>query len=133
MAGDCLFCDRIMSRSEPLVSHALAVAFEDAYPVSPGHMLIVSRRHVQRFRDLTDEERRAMWDLVPAVCDRIEKAHAPDAYNIGLNDGAAAGQTMSHLHLHVIPRYAADVGDPRGGIRWVLPKRAAYWKQAGDG
>lgn len=124
----CPFCDRIENGSVSLVSTELCVAFEDAYPLSRGHLLIVSRRHVERLRDLSPEEHRAMWDLIPAVQRCIEGEHNPDGYNVGLNDGVAAGQTVPHVHLHVIPRYAGDTSDPRGGVRWVVPARAAYWK-----
>ncbi|MBI5486029.1 MAG: HIT family protein [Deltaproteobacteria bacterium] len=104
------------------------VALADAYPVSPGHVLIVPRRHEPDFFRLTDEERAAMWEMVPAVRRTIERNHAPAGYNIGINVGAAAGQTVPHAHLHVIPRYAGDSADPRGGVRWVLPERARYWQ-----
>jgi diadenosine tetraphosphate (Ap4A) HIT family hydrolase len=123
----CPFCTRIETATALAVSSELAAAFEDIYPVSPGHFLIVSRRHVERLDDLSAEELHALWDLVPPVRAQIKRLHAPNGYNIGLNDGAAAGQTVAHVHLHVIPRYAGDAKDPRGGVRWILPDRAAYW------
>jgi diadenosine tetraphosphate (Ap4A) HIT family hydrolase len=98
------------------------------HPITPP----VSRRHVARLADLSDEERAALWELVPAARQRIERAHAPEGYNLGLNDGAAAGQTVPHVHLHVIPRYAGDTADPRGGVRRVIPERVAYWGQTGE-
>jgi len=101
---DCPFCELISNGLRPAESNSFAVALDDGFPVSPGHTLIASRRHVGRLRDLTAEERDAVWDLLPVVCARIEQEHAPDGYNIGLNDGVAAGQTVPHLHLHVIPR-----------------------------
>jgi len=124
---ECPFCLRIRS-GELLVDGDMAVALVDAYPVSPGHVLIVPRRHEPDFFRLTDEERAAMWEMVPTVRRTIERNHAPAGYNIGINVGAAAGQTVPHAHLHVIPRYAGDSADPRGGVRWVLPERARYWK-----
>jgi diadenosine tetraphosphate (Ap4A) HIT family hydrolase len=124
----CPFCGRIAARDRLALEHPHAVAFEDAYPLNPGHMLIVSRRHVERLADLTDEELTALWRLVPHVREWIERSHRPDGYNIGLNDGPAAGQTVPHLHLHVIPRFRGDVADPRGGVRHVIPERAAYWE-----
>lgn len=132
MPQDCPFCDLIRNAPEPDVANAHAVAFDDAYPVNPGHTLIVSRRHLARLADLSDEERAALWELVPAVRERIERAHAPEGYNLGLNDGPAAGQTVAHVHLHVIPRYAGDTADPRGGVRRVIPERVAYWGQTGE-
>jgi diadenosine tetraphosphate (Ap4A) HIT family hydrolase len=104
-----------------------AAAFPDAFPVSPGHCLIVSRRHEANFLALTVEEQAGIWSLVAAVRLYIEQSSAPDGYNIGINVGEAAGQTVAHAHLHVIPRYRADVPDPRGGIRWIIPAKAQYW------
>jgi diadenosine tetraphosphate (Ap4A) HIT family hydrolase len=107
----------------------LAVAFPDAFPVSPGHTLIVPRRHEADYFALTAAEQTAMWALTGEVRRRIEVEHQPQGYNIGLNVGTAAGQTVPHAHLHVIPRYVGDVPDPRGGIRWVFPAKAVYWTQ----
>lgn len=125
----CLFCERVELDSTLVASSDHSVIFEDAFPVSPGHLLVVGRRHVSRLRDLTSDEIRDLWEMVTAARIWLERSHHPDGYNIGLNDGAAAGQTISHLHLHVIPRYAGDVEDPRGGIRWVVPDRAPYWER----
>ncbi|HLE21350.1 MAG TPA: HIT family protein [Vicinamibacteria bacterium] len=123
---DCVFCERV--RAGSLVAETLlAAAFPDAFPLNPGHILIVSRRHEPDFFSLTTEERRAIWELVESVRVHIEAHYAPQGYNLGINVGSAAGQTVGHAHLHVIPRYDGDVGDPRGGIRWLLPARARYW------
>ena len=124
--ADCPFCRRI-AESAIVAGNELAVAFPDGYPVSPGHMLIVPRRHIPDFFQLTAEEQAAVWNLVAPVRRHIEEHHSPDGYNLGVNVGPAAGQTIAHAHFHVIPRYARDVEDPRGGIRWVIPKKAAYW------
>ena len=109
-----------------VLGNELAVTFSDAFPVSPGHMLIVPRRHVSDFFSLTAEEQAAIWSLVVSVRRHIETQHAPDGYNLGINVGSSAGQTVPHAHLHIIPRYDGDVDDPRGGIRWVLPSKAGY-------
>ncbi|BCS35966.1 HIT family protein [Luteitalea sp. TBR-22] len=123
----CVFCDRI-ARAELLISNELAAAFQDGYPLSPGHTLIVPRRHEADFLALTAEEQQAIWALVEPARRLIEAAGIqPDGYNIGVNVGIAAGQTIDHAHLHVIPRHRGDVADPRGGVRWVVPDRAAYW------
>ena len=98
-------------------------------PVSPGHVLIVPRRHVAGFFDLTAEEQAGLWTLLPLVKRAIDADYRPAAYNIGVNVGVAAGQTVAHVHVHLIPRYPGDVPDPRGGVRWVLPARAAYWSR----
>jgi len=99
----------------------------DAYPVSPGHSLIIPKRHITSWFETSAAEREAIQDLLEKAKSSIESEHNPDGYNIGINDGAAAGQTVPHLHLHLIPRQKNDVIDPRGGIRWVLPNKAKYW------
>jgi diadenosine tetraphosphate (Ap4A) HIT family hydrolase len=122
----CAFCDRAAC-GELVAANHLAVAFPDAYPVSPGHCLVVPRRHEPDFLVLAAQEQAALWALVAEVRQHIETGLRPDGYNIGVNVGEAAGQTVAHAHLHVIPRYRGDVEDPRGGIRWVIPDRARYW------
>src|SRR5690606_37783412 len=105
-----------------------ALALWDAFPVSPGHALIVPRRHVASWSSLASQEKAALLELVDKVRELLDERHAPDGYNVGLNDGIAAGQTVMHVHVHVIPRYTGDAPDPRGGVRYVLPLKAAYWK-----
>jgi diadenosine tetraphosphate (Ap4A) HIT family hydrolase len=97
--------------------------------LTPGHCLIIPRRHDPDFLALTVAEQAAIWALMTLVTAHIEKSGTPDGYNIGVNVGEAAGQTIGHAHLHVIPRRRGDVADPRGGIRWVIPARAAYWER----
>jgi diadenosine tetraphosphate (Ap4A) HIT family hydrolase len=122
----CVFCGRLAAGG--LVAEtAEAAAFADAFPLSPGHTLIVPRRHEPDFLALSPAEQMAMWSLLQPVRRAIESGYRPDGYNLGVNVGAAAGQTVAHAHLHVIPRYAGDVDDPRGGIRWIVPARARYW------
>jgi diadenosine tetraphosphate (Ap4A) HIT family hydrolase len=124
---DCPFCDRLAA-GELLADNALAAAFPDGFPLAPGHSLIVPRRHEPDFLALTDAEQAAVWGLVGAVRRRLDAQFHPQGYNLGVNIGAAAGQTVWHAHLHVIPRYSGDVPDPRGGVRWILPARARYWE-----
>ena len=124
--SDCVFCSE-RARAEALAANALAVAFSAGYPVSPGHALIVPRRHEPDFFSLSAEEQAAVIALVNPVRAVLDQEFAPDAYNLGVNAGKAAGQTILHAHLHVIPRYAGDVAEPRGGVRWVLPETARYW------
>jgi diadenosine tetraphosphate (Ap4A) HIT family hydrolase len=76
---------------------------------------------------LPEEERAAVWSLVARVRGKLVSELQPDGFNVGVNDGAAAGQTVPHAHVHVIPRRAGDVADPRGGVRWVVPAKARYW------
>lgn len=107
----------------------LAYIRRDGYPVSKGHSLIVPRRHVQSLFDCTDEERRALFALLDVAKGELDAELHPDGYNIGINDGEAAGQTVMHLHIHLIPRYKGDKDDPRGGVRWIFPDKAAYWRK----
>jgi diadenosine tetraphosphate (Ap4A) HIT family hydrolase len=102
-------------------------------PASPGHALVVPRRHVAGWFDATRAEQRELLEAVDVARARIEASHAPDGFNIGVNVGAAAGQTVFHLHVHVIPRYTGDVPDPTGGVRLALPHRGNYLRQRDDG
>lgn len=124
---DCPFCDitadRIFHESR------LLLAIWDNFPVSPGHALLVPRRHVPTWFEATPEERQELSAAIETARAAILTQHSPDGFNVGMNLGAAAGQTVGHLHLHVIPRYAGDVPDPRGGVRWVVPERADYWSK----
>ena len=110
------------------MANALAMAIPDGFPVSPGHTLIMPKRHVVTFFDTTTEERLAMFELMDKAKLALDAELHPTAYNIGVNDGAAAGQTIPHVHIHLIPRYAGDDADPRGGVRRIFPKKAKYWK-----
>jgi diadenosine tetraphosphate (Ap4A) HIT family hydrolase len=123
VAADCPFCQIPPERIIAQNTHAFAI--RDAYPVSPGHTLVIPRRHVGSFFDTTPEEKLALLALVDLV--GAQNA-GPDGWNIGINDGPAAGQTVPHLHIHLIPRYAGDSPDPRGGVRWVMPDKARYWQ-----
>ena len=123
----CPFCEKTRSH-ELLVENEAAVAFFDASPLSAGHTLVVPRTHESDFFNLTEAEEMALWRAVRTVHARLEARFAPRGYNVGINVGRAAGQTVEHVHVHVIPRYLGDVADPRGGIRWVIPAKAPYWK-----
>lgn len=131
MTMTCIFCERAKS-AEVIATNELAAAFPDGFPISPGHTLIVPRRCAADFLKLTAAEQVAVWELVEPVRRHIESTLQPDGYNIGINIGAAAGQTIAHAHLHVIPRYQGDVEDPRGGVRWILPSKARYWAEPKD-
>ena len=100
----------------------------DAYPVSPGHTLVIPTRHVGSFFELDEAERAVLLNLLARAREGLEREFKPDGYNIGINDGAPAGQTVPHLHIHLIPRYQGDLSDPRGGVRWVIPDKARYWE-----
>lgn len=130
MCGDhisaCPFCtlpaDRIVACND------LALVVRDGFPISPGHTLVIPKRHFGSFFEATDEERDAMLTLLDLARREIGSELAPDGFNIGINDGIAAGQTVPHLHLHLIPRFEGDVADPRGGVRWVIAEKARYWR-----
>jgi diadenosine tetraphosphate (Ap4A) HIT family hydrolase len=122
--ADCPFCDVAPERL--LGANAHAVAVFDAYPVSPGHTLVVARRHLASFFDLTPSEVSALHELLFEMQLRLQATHAPQGYNVGVNVGTVAGQTIMHVHLHLIPRYLDDVPDPVGGIRNVIPGRGRY-------
>lgn len=126
--GTCVFCRRI-GEGDLLTQGRTAVAFADAFPLTPGHALVVPRRHESDLFGLTAEEQDDLWRLLRDVQARVQATHRPDGYNVGVNVGAAGGQTIGHVHVHLIPRYAGDVEDPRGGIRWIIPARARYWER----
>lgn len=106
---------------------ALAFAIRDGFPISPGHTLIIPHRHIASFFDATSAERTSVLALLDLARDQLVKELAPAGFNIGINDGSAAGQTVPHLHIHLIPRFEGDVADPQGGVRWVIPGLADYW------
>lgn len=121
----CPFCSP--APGQVWAENGYARAFFDAYPVADGHTLVVPVRHAPSIFDASNREYTALWALVATVRRRLQLTHDARAVNIGVNDGGAAGQTVAHAHIHVIPRHPGDVPDPRGGIRWVLPDRARYW------
>lgn len=106
--------------------HALAIM--DGFPLSPGHALVIPRRHIASLFEATKDEREALLDLLEQTRTELIGQYNPDGFNIGINDGAYAGQTVMHLHIHLIPRYKGDQQDPRGGVRWIFPNKAVYWK-----
>lgn len=109
-----------------LASNAVGFAIADRFPVNPGHTLVIPRRPIETWWEATADERAGLWSLIDIVKGRIDAEFHPDGYNVGFNAGAAAGQTVGHFHIHIIPRYPNDVGDPRGGIRNVIPIRGNY-------
>ena len=123
----CPFCtlpdERVIDQND----HGLVI--RDGFPISPGHTLIIPKRHTGSFFDLTEAERSDLLLLQDKAKLDLENEFKPDGYNIGINDGPAAGQTVPHLHIHLIPRYAGDRADPRGGVRWIIPKKADYWSK----
>lgn len=122
MIAPCPFCaeDGIVLRNE------LAYARFDKSPVTPGHCLVIPFRHVADFFATTEDERQAMLALAEAVKQMLDRDFSPHGYNLGINVGEVAGQTVPHVHLHLIPRYEGDVENSRGGVRGVIPARQNY-------
>ena len=126
MTKECPFCsppqDRIIDSNE------MGFVIRDSFPISPGHTLIIPKRHVGSFFEISQEERDALLDLLDQAKKVVDTELNPDGFNIGINDGSPAGQTVPHLHIHLIPRFKGDQGDPRGGVRWIIPEKAKYWE-----
>ena len=121
----CPFC-QLSRRVEIICETATCLAFYDGYPVSPGHALIIPKRHVANYFDLSNHEREAMNVMLQYVKQKVDERFHPDGYNIGINVNEAAGQSVFHVHMHLIPRYKGDVNNPRGGVRAVIPSKKDY-------
>jgi diadenosine tetraphosphate (Ap4A) HIT family hydrolase len=121
---DCPFC--AMPAEQMVLENEHAKAFFDKYPVQKGHLLIVPKRHIANYFEATEKEILAIHRLLQEGKGRLDQEFAPDGYNIGVNVGLYGGQTVMHLHVHLIPRYKGDVADPRGGIRKAIPNLVPY-------
>lgn len=124
---NCPFCQ--IKKNKIIKENELSIAVYDKYPVNKGHILIITKRHVRDYFDASKEEKRSLFNLMEKCRELLDDKFKPDGYNIGLNCGIAAGQTIMHLHLHLIPRYKGDIADPTGGIRGVIPKKRIYKTQ----
>ena len=120
----CLFC--YPKQKEILAETEYALLVTDTYPVSDGHCLVIPKRHMATYFECTEEENREFRELIIKAKEIIDEKYKPDAYNIGNNNGLYAGQSVYHLHIHIIPRYKGDVENPKGGVRWVVPKKSQY-------
>ena len=118
----CPFC----IEGPNVLANALAVARWDTHPVTPGHILILSRRHVANFFEISADERASLFDLLHQARQLLQSEHNPDGFNVGVNVGEVAGQTIGHVHIHLIPRYRGDTPQPRGGVRGVIPDKQSY-------
>lgn len=125
MTLDCPFCT--LPQDRIILSNQYGQVIMDGFPVSPGHALIIPKRHVGSFFLLDSAERQALMALLDEAKVLLDHEYQPDGYNVGINEGASAGQTVMHLHIHLIPRYVGDREDPRGGVRWIFPDKADYW------
>lgn len=123
--SSCPFCD--VEPSRIIAAGKYAIAVRDAFPLTEGHTLVVPRQHVVSIYALSAEEQADFWAFVAEVRHLLAKELNVNAFNIGVNDGSAAGQTIEHAHVHLIPRRPGDVNDPRGGIRHIIPGKARYW------
>lgn len=121
----CVFCDKA-----PLIGTDLAKCFYDNYPVTNGHLLVVPKRHVESYFELTSQEQTGLWALVNYMREYLSDEFNPEGFNVGLNDGVVAGQTILHAHVHLIPRYKGDMDDPAGGVRGVIPEKQKYERKA---
>lgn len=121
---DCIFCQ--LATADQIIENEDFYGRYDKYPVSKGHLLIIPKRHVETLFELTEDERTSLFQLIEAGKDLLVAEFDPAGFNFGVNQGAAAGQTIPHLHLHVIPRYAGDMEDPEGGVRGVIPEKQKY-------
>jgi len=123
----CLFCD--VQKEENAIVNEHTFGRWDENPISKGHALIFPKRHFSSFFDLTEEELKDLYKTIKQMKEIIKEKYNPDAYNIGINDGEAAGRTIHHLHIHLIPRYTGDCENPRGGVRKLFPEKADYTKK----
>ncbi|TNC79503.1 MAG: HIT family protein [Oleiphilus sp.] len=125
----CPFCDLLVHDSEGRVidgnEHGFVI--RDGFPVTEGHTLIISRKHAGSFFEFDQTEQFGLLSLVNVQKKVLDNLYTPLGFNVGINDGAAAGQTVPHLHIHLIPRYEEEGIDPRGGVRWIIPEKANYW------
>lgn len=122
----CTFCELNKQERRIVAETDKFLAVRDNYPVSPGHTLLIPKRHLASFFELSKEELDDLHRILSAVRDILGQELKPDGFNIGINDGKAAGQTIFHLHVHVIPRYIGDVEHPEGGIRNILSSEVRY-------
>ena len=122
--ADCIFCR--LAGEAPVIENDHFYGRSDKYPVTQGHLLIIPKRHAETLFDLTDTERGALFELIEAGKNLLTEQYSPQGFNFGVNQGAAAGQTIAHLHIHIIPRYTGDMTDPEGGVRGVIPEKQKY-------
>ena len=124
----CIFCDLIKSidKDRVIYQDSTWIAILDGYPVSEGHTLLIPKRHCETYFDLNLVESDSLAAAIKVVKAILDTRHKPNGYNIGANCGEAAGQTVPHCHIHIIPRYNRDVENPRGGVRGVIPNKQNY-------
>ena len=122
----CIFCDFQFDKEKVVAENNLAYAIFDAFPVSQGHTLIIPKRHAETFFELTNDEVVAIYELAHIIKQKLTELYNPSGYNVGFNCGEAAGQTIMHCHMHIIPRYSGDIQNPRGGVRKIIKNKVPY-------
>lgn len=120
----CIFCN--IDKERIIKENEAAFAIYDGFPVSKGHMLIIPKEHINNYFEADEQTKEQLWRLVDECKEMADKKYKPQGYNIGINCGQVAGQTVMHLHIHLIPRYSGDIENPRGGVRGVIPHKRIY-------
>ena len=121
----CPFC-LLEVQEEIILENSTFIIKFDRYPVSKGHLLLIPKRHVESFPELRKTEVLGFFEILKEAQNTLVNQYSPDGFNIGINQGKSAGQTIMHLHIHLIPRYVGDVEQPEGGIRKVIPNKVLY-------
>jgi len=119
----CPFCE---TEREKILETQNSFAIYDSYPVNEGHVLIIPKRHTANYFDLTNQEQLDCFELLNLVKELVQQKYHPAGFNVGININEAAGQTVPHVHIHLIPRFKGDVEEPRGGVRGVIPSKQNY-------
>jgi len=122
----CIFCERYNKKVNILYENQTTFVIYDGYPVSEGHCLIITKRHIKDYFEANDAELKDIHSSITYMKKNIDKSFKPNGYNIGINCGSAAGQSIMHLHVHLIPRYNDDCFNPKGGVRGVIPGKQSY-------
>ena len=120
----CIFCN--IDNSRIVLESSLAYAIYDGFPVNKGHMLIISKQHFNNYFEADKKTKDELWNLIDKCKEILDIKYNPDGYNVGINCNESAGQTVMHLHIHLIPRYKGDIENPRGGVRGVIPDNQSY-------
>lgn len=122
---NCFFCEKIKNKNYE-IENELAIARFDDFPVNKGHLEVIPKRHIKDWWETSKEEKIAIFELLEEAKKIVDEKYQPDGYNIGMNLGISAGQSIMHLHVHLIPRYNGDVPNPRGGVRGIIPSKQNY-------
>lgn len=122
----CLFCQINLEEQNIVYQNEHVYIIKDEYPVSIGHSLIITKRHIETYFETTQAEILSFDQAIKWMKKELDDTFHPTGYNIGINNGESAGQSIMHLHIHLIPRYDNDVLNPKGGVRGVIPGKQAY-------